>query len=307
MIKFSVVIPLYNKEQEIEDSIRSILSQSYSTNEIIVVDDGSTDHGPQVIVENFADTVKLVSQKNQGVSSARNRGIDEAKNEYIAFLDADDFWEKDFLLEIKKLIEQFPMASFYSTASKSIDEAGKVIKNQIEFAESFVGVIQDFPNTFTKNYGMINSSSFCVKKTINDRFPDEETKGEDLCYWLELSLHGKLAFSAKPLSIYRLDASNRSSTLHKKAIVPCPIKWFYKNKQQLKTHTQYRSLKKFIYSNILVTVYGGFGLSRDHASIDTIITLMKENHDPFYLLLYPAHWIPVWILKSIKKLRRKMR
>ena len=127
MIKFSVILPLYNKEKEIANTLKSVLNQTYKADEIIVVDDGSTDNSKEV-VKKFKD-VKLIEQKNCGVSCARNRGIKEARNEYICFLDADDLWEEDFLEEIKRLIESFPQAIFYSTSHKMIDENGKVIND----------------------------------------------------------------------------------------------------------------------------------------------------------------------------------
>ena len=92
----SVVIPLYNKEKYIKRAIESVLNQTFQKFEIIVVNDGSTDKSAE-IVQNIKDPrIRLINQKNAGVSAARNRGIQEAKYEYIAFLDADDFWEKIF-------------------------------------------------------------------------------------------------------------------------------------------------------------------------------------------------------------------
>ncbi len=310
MIKFSVVIPLYNKEKDIVNTINSVLNQSYKADEVIVVDDGSTDGSVRLIESCFGDKITLISQNNSGETSARNRGVTVARNEYIALLDADDLWEEDFLLEIKILIEKYPLAIFYSTASKSIDEHGIAIKNQVNFDESFRGVIDDFTKVFSRNYGLVNSSSVCVKKSIFNKgivFPKGEKRGGDLCYWLALSLQGSLAFSAKVLSIYKLDASNRSATIHKEAIVPCPLKWFYKNKEKLKMHKYYSSIRKFIYSNILITVYGGLALSKNYISIDAVIEEMKSNNDKFYILLYPAYLMPVGLLAFIKKIRRKLR
>ena len=134
-----------------------------------------------------------------------------------------------------------------------------------------------------------------------------EKKGEDICVWLELGIKGNLAFSAKPLSIYRLNSSNRSADNHEEAIVPCPLKWFYENQRKLKEEQNYKSIKKFIYSNIFITVYGGFALSRNYISIDAVIELMKQNRDWFYIFLYPAYLMPVWFLEFIKKIRRKLR
>ena len=307
MIKFSVVIPLYNKEKDIAQTISSVLNQNYKADEIIVVDDGSTDNGVKVVQEKFEDKVKVVSQKNLGVSMARNRGMEEAKNEYICLLDGDDLWEVNFLEEIQRLITNYPDALFYSTAHKYIDEKGNVVKGKVSFSKEYTALIENFIETFSKNYGLVNSSSVCVKKSSGVLFPENEKKGEDICVWLRLGLKGSLAFSAKSLSVYRLNASNRSATVHKEAVLPCPIKWFYENQQELKEHKQYKSLKKFIYSNIFITVYGGFALSRNYVSIDAVIKLMKKNRDWFYILLYPAYLVPVGFLEFIKKIRRKLR
>ena len=89
-MKISVVIPLYNKELSIRRTIESVLSQSYSPYELIVVNDGSTDAGEKVVA-NFTDSrIRLINQDNRGVSAARNRGIAEAKSEHLCLLDTDD-------------------------------------------------------------------------------------------------------------------------------------------------------------------------------------------------------------------------
>ena len=307
MINFSVVIPLYNKEKEIIETIHSVMCQSYAPDEIIVVDDGSTDNGVNIIKENFQDKIKLISQKNMGVSSARNRGISEAKNEYICLLDADDLWETGFLEEMEKLIKLFPEALFYSTSHKNIDERGEYLKSKLTFEESYIGNIENFIDTFRKNYGLVNSSSVCIRKSTKVIFPENEKRGEDICVWLTLSLRGEFAFSAKSLSVYRLNASNRSGQIHSEAIVPCQLQWFYKNKNMLQTYKYYKSIRFFIYSNIFITVYGGFALEKNHVSIDAVIDLMKKNGDWFYLILYPAYFLPVRLLDQIKKIRRNLR
>ena len=103
MTKFSIIIPLYNKENEMRRTIKSVLAQSYGDFELLIVNDGSTDNSVEIVNE-FNDTrIKLLNQANRGVSSARNYGIKSSKHEYIALLDADDFWGKDYLLKLRKI------------------------------------------------------------------------------------------------------------------------------------------------------------------------------------------------------------
>ena len=92
MIKISVIMPIYNDEEKIYDSINSVLSQSLTDIELICVDDGSTDNSLRILksLAEKDDRIRVFSQKNQGSGKARNKGISEAKGEYIAFLDSDD-------------------------------------------------------------------------------------------------------------------------------------------------------------------------------------------------------------------------
>src|SRR5690625_5271022 len=114
----SVVIPLYNKEKHISRAVNSVLNQTYKNFELIIIDDGSTD-GSLAVVEKFDDSrIKVFTFKNNGVSVARNLGIEKAKYSYIAFLDADDEWEENFLLNVKKLIQTYPECGMYATLYK---------------------------------------------------------------------------------------------------------------------------------------------------------------------------------------------
>ena len=113
---FTVVIPLFNKERHIERAVRSVINQTFQDFEIIVVDDGSTDNSVEEVLKIKDNRIKLIKQKNGGVSSARNKGIDESRFEYIAFLDADDAWKPNFLESINGVIEQYPKAGAYCTS-----------------------------------------------------------------------------------------------------------------------------------------------------------------------------------------------
>lgn len=301
MIKFSVIIPLYNKEKEIKNTIQSVLNQTYKADEIIIVDDGSTDGSVAVIQKYFREQVSMIKQKNCGVSHARNRGIQEAQNEYLCFLDADDLWEDNFLEEINNLIVDFPDAIVYSTSHKMINENGNIIQPKVFLPLDFRGYIKNFIQLFTNNYGIINSSSVCIRKPANPLFPVNEKKGEDICLWIELSLKGKFAFVNKPLSIYKLDASNRSGDIHKEPIIPCQLKWLYKNNNIITS-----DIKNFIYSNIFITCYG-MVLNNNKQNVKAIVSYMKQHHDLYYIFLIPSLFLPSFILQVAKKIRRKLR
>jgi len=105
--KVTVVIPTYNRAEKVRKSVESVLRQSHTDLEVIVVDDGSSDETGQTLRAAFGDCIRYYFQPNQGVSVARNRGIEEAKGEWIAFLDSDDIWEKEKLEWQFKALDRF--------------------------------------------------------------------------------------------------------------------------------------------------------------------------------------------------------
>ena len=113
---FSIIIPLYDKEHTVLRTIYSVLTQTYSDFEVIVVDDCSRDKGVELLQEKIKDSrIRIVRQENQGVSAARNRGVTEAKHDYIAFLDADDEWLPTYLEKVSEAVNLFPDAGIFCT------------------------------------------------------------------------------------------------------------------------------------------------------------------------------------------------
>ncbi len=110
MNQFSIVIPVHNKEKYIYKTLNSVLNQTYPHFELILVDDGSVDNSGNICDQYaLADSrIKVIHQKNGGVSNARNTGIKAASNNLIAFIDADDFWKEDYLERMSDLIKKFP-------------------------------------------------------------------------------------------------------------------------------------------------------------------------------------------------------
>ena len=115
----SVVIPLYNKERVLLKTLESVRKQIFTNYEVVIVNDGSTDRSLEII-QNYLNNsdqskIRLISQVNGGVSAARNRGIEESRGKYIAFLDADDEWLPDFLSSIYFLLKKYPECDVFGT------------------------------------------------------------------------------------------------------------------------------------------------------------------------------------------------
>jgi len=202
----SVVIPLYNKEKYIKRAIESVLNQTFQKFEIIVVNDGSTDKSAE-IVQNIKDPrIRLVNQKNAGVSAARNKGIQEAKYEYISFLDADDFWEKNFLETLWNLKNKYPKCGVFATSYKFLYSDGTVGFPIIKgLKENFEGIIDDYFKIALQSDPLIWTSAVMVKKYCLKKiggFPVGIRAGEDLLTWARLAVNCKIAYSYKYLAVF---------------------------------------------------------------------------------------------------------
>lgn len=206
---FSVIIPLYNKEGQIANTLNSVLNQSFTDFEIIVVNDGSTDNSVEV-VKGFPDErIRLVSQFNSGVSAARNKGISIARGDYVAFLDADDSWHTHYLEEQNILIKKYDECAVYATNYEFITSSGKkesTILRKLSF-NSEHGILDNYFECASCSHPPLWTSAVVVKKqALQDigGFPVGIKSGEDLLTWAWLSEKNKIAFSRRVSAIYNL-------------------------------------------------------------------------------------------------------
>lgn len=217
MTIISVVIPLYNKELSVQRAINSVLAQKYTNFELIIIDDGSTDRSFEFADQIIDPRIVKIQQKNQGVSTARNRGILEAVSEYVAFLDADDEWLPEFLENTSKLINEFPEADVFG--SSYLIKQNNSIKTPPTyklFEKDWIGLIPNYLEICNIGY-MFNSSSVVIKKSALLKvggFPSDINYGEDVDTWIRLSLNSQIAYINKPLSIYNSRIENRECTLN---------------------------------------------------------------------------------------------
>ena len=212
--RISVVIPLYNKEREVERAVRSVLQQSIMPLEIIVVDDGSTDSSAAVVEAIGSPRVRLVRQCNSGVSAARNRGIAEAAGDFIAMLDADDWWLTGYMAEICRLIERYD-ADAYSTAFDIVSGSGLRTPAAVPATE---GIIDPCSEALAGRFPIIPSAAVVRRETLlrAGGFPEGMRIGEDQWLWVRMVQQGaRFCFSPMSLVRYSRDASNRSAAIYR--------------------------------------------------------------------------------------------
>lgn len=210
----SVVIPLYNKEQSIASTLQTVLKQTYLDFEIVIVNDGSTDHSVEEVTKVLDPRIRLIHQKNAGVSAARNRGIEEAKGEYIAFLDADDEWQPDYLKTQYELTLKYPECSVFACNYEFKDTQGKVIPTIIRKLpfKGEDGILSNYFEVASCSHPPITSITVMIKKKALENiggFPMGVTLGEDLITWAKFAVYYRIAFSKKIVAIYNFRSTKQ--------------------------------------------------------------------------------------------------
>lgn len=215
-MNISVVIPLYNKAEHISRAVNSVLNQTEQPNEIIIINDGSTDNSYDIAtnyVEEFPE-IKLFSQENRGVSYTRNLGVEISTSDFIAFLDADDEWKPDYLLHIQRLNNNFPDCGAYATSYQKTNQdlnMKPLIEKHLP-PPPWIGII---PNFFLIVQDVLPfcSSSIIIPKIKFEElkgFPVGVRRGEDKMFWIKLALKYPIAYNPSKQVIYHTEAMNRA-------------------------------------------------------------------------------------------------
>ena len=203
----SVVVPLWNKEREVARALHSVLDQQFADFEAIVIDDGSTDRGPDIVREIRDKRIRLVRQANQGVSAARNRGVSEARADVVAFLDADDEWRPAFLMEIQRLRRKYPSAQVYATNYVFCERDGQFVHPAIHGVPQhpWDGILDRYFAIACRSAPPLWSSAVAVSKRALDAiggFPVGVTTGEDLVTWARLASRYQIAYVTCQAAVY---------------------------------------------------------------------------------------------------------
>lgn len=220
-MKFSVIIPLYNKAPYVTKAIGSVLAQTFADFELIIVDDGSKDNSVQIaekVIEGH-DNCCLIRQENAGVSVARNNGVALSQGEYLCFLDADDWWAPTFLEEMSNLIAEFPEAGIYGTAYTIVNETKRKTRvSPIGVEPGFEKGYINYCQVYAKTLAMpLWTGAVCILRPVFDEmggFPKGIKLGEDFLLWIHIALKYKVAFLNKPLAFYNQDVEVENRARH---------------------------------------------------------------------------------------------
>ena len=226
-MKFSIIIPLYNKAPYIRKALESVFTQTYTDFELIVVDDGSTDDSARIAEEYIREvkgaetsrtvtstynlspityklSVRLITQSNAGVSAARNSGVAVSSGEYIAFLDADDWWEPTFLEKIAQLIADYPEAGLY-VCNYIYYKPGKT---HLAVRNVETGYF-NYPKAYYEGGAMpVWTGATMMPREVFEEmggFPMGIKLGEDFLLWAKTAMHYPVAFCEEPLAYYNND------------------------------------------------------------------------------------------------------
>lgn len=237
---FSIIIPVYNKANFIENTLKSVFQQSFTDYEIILINDGSTDDSESKIVTFNDSRIHYFSKKNEGVSETRNLGIEKAKSEFITFIDADDYWYPNFLEEMFLLIKKFPEQSVFSAAIE-IENTKTVIPSSYSIEKVNDNVLVNYFEASYKESVLFTSCAVFHKSVFEKvgKFDPLIKSGQDTDLWIRIGLIYPIVFSFKILTRYIYDPNSLSK---KKSFMNSKMN-FSKFKEEEKKNL---ALKKFL-------------------------------------------------------------
>lgn len=301
-MKFSVVIPLYNKARYVAKAIGSVLSQTYTDYELVIVDDGSQDNSAEIAMQTIEghDNCCFFKQENAGVSMARNNGVAASHGDYLCFLDADDWWEPTFLEEMSKLIGEFPDAGIYGVNYTIVDETKhKTRIAQIGVDEGFEkGYINYFQTYARTMYMPLTSISIAMPRWVFEQskgFPENIKLGEDFLLWVRIALKHKVVMLNKPLAFYNQDVDVNNRGVKSTGYAPETFMTFHFD--QFEEEERKNKDLKVLLDRIRAYSLLRFRLRDEHADAvkAEIQKVDFDNVDKIYRFYYKAPYAFVWL------------
>lgn len=299
---FSVIIPLYNKEVFIKNTLKSVINQTFKDFEVIIVNDGSTDKSLQQAGLIHDDRITIITLPNSGLSVARNTGIKNAKANHIAFIDADDFWKDNHLQQLYNLIHRYPNMGMYCTGytlKKSDSIFHRARFNDLP--ANFVGVV---PNFFKHSlqHCVAWVGAICIPRNIFDaigNFDPEIFSEQDTDLYIRIALKYNVALDNSSASaIYNRTMDDNMSNFSQKKTIP-KLLHAYKGLEP-KNH----DLKKYLDLNRFSTLIF-FKLSSNRTLEKTLIKDIDLNN--LNRLQRVLLYMPNGIVRVLFKIKTKLK
>lgn len=308
-MKFSVVIPLYNKEHYIGKTLKSVLNQTFQDFEIIVVNDGSTDHSLDAARSIKSDRVQIISQENAGVAVARNTGIEHASAEYIAFLDADDEWYPEYLQTINALTENFPNSDMFVTAYRIVMGNEKYHYSAHLSDEPIC--LESYWSTFQNAYDIVWTSATVIKKQAIVKagmFTPGEKIGQDLDLWARVARNNpKVAYSPEVCVDYNRGAEQNARTRVKIAYPKAFMSILEQEMQNDNWSTEEKNWMENKYNKKMTVYVFTSILANKRKQAREILRKWNEKH-PYKLIpfLYVSSFCPNCLNRWVYSVRLKV-
>jgi len=298
----TVIIPLYNKSKYILRAIDSVLSQQLPVNYIIVVDDGSTDDSALKVTSLENPKITLISQNNQGVSVARNTGIDASITEYVLLLDADDIWLPNFTTEIYKLATKYPDAGMLATAY-AFKEKGNIIPAKLKEVPKIQGLLNNYFQSCIKADLPITASSVALKKTkfqVIGSFPIGMKMGEDQLTWSRMAYHFPIAYSNTTSVYYDRTIDDSACKTHLiTELAPHIKEWKKDIKDNRVPSYLMASLQQLLHFSALYCVKNNLKLNNKRKARKLLFSEPLIKKDFYWLISVLLTYSPQFIIKRV--------
>ena len=258
----SVIVPVYNVEKYIDECIDSIVNQSYRNLEIVLVNDGSTDSSYEICKkwEEKDKRIRLLNQNNQGQGAARDRGVKEAKGDWISFVDADDWIDNRYIeVMMKAIIEEDADMARCNYAQIRIKSGGEKSTN---FYQA-IGMSKSVEDILAESAGVIWNQIVKRQILIENEIEQPKCKGQDSAVGLEVCLLAKkIAFVNEPLYFYRREregATTYGAASKREEVANIAMPWLIKNLQKRGLYNEYKALiQRYIAYLLTQTLWGGW-------------------------------------------------
>lgn len=300
---FSVIIPYYKKRKYIERCIDSVLAQTCQDFEIILVDDGSQDDVAQLIEDKYSGKVHLIQQENQGVSAARNTGVAAATHNYIAFLDADDYWSPFYLTCNAEIINNetdVKIIGSHYTRNKSALDLNINSLDYFKFENYFKTAIR---NTY------FTSSSTIIRYVFfqnNPGFNSNLKRGEDIDVWLRAVASGGNAFYIHNSLVYYSDEDSEQATSSIGVVENSLVGTINEYYKSILGQSENQAFSHFVSKYVYFNLYPYYFNKNHHQKAKENL----HNNRHYYFFLHLPYYLPLSIGEKIisnKKASRLLR